>query len=158
LFAGSINVLDNALIQVIAESKLNPNWSTTNDKFGYAPQVRSTFASCAFMSGTVSAQIAVTKSYVDDGNMKVGLYYEDSNHRRAYFAPVLASTLKANGWTTINASLTSYNAITNVPFVNVDALFNSNSITNVGVYFDANGKSPSVKGEISVDNIVIKPN
>ncbi len=150
---GSPAVISNALTQIIAQTNITPNWSSSVDKFGYAPVVDNTFSACAFANATLSAQIYLAKSYVDDGNMQLGFYYEDSNQRRAYFAPVSAAALKANDWTTISTNLSPYNGF--APFVSVDSAFDTNSITNIGIYFDANGKSTNVIGEISVDNIAI---
>ncbi|MES2822010.1 MAG: hypothetical protein V4732_00310 [Pseudomonadota bacterium] len=152
---GSPAVISNVSISNYVWTYLTPNWASTTDKFGYAPDADDIFAACAFANATLSAQIYLSKTYVDDGKMQLGFYYEDSSQRRAYFAPVSAATLKPDDWTIIRSDLTPYNGITLSPFISVDASFDSSSITNVGIYFDANGKSASVIGRVGVDNIDI---
>ena len=152
---GSPAVISNVFISSYVRAYVIPNWASTTDKFGYAPDVDNTFAACAFANATLSAQIYLSQTYVDDGNLQLGFYYEDSSQRRAYFAPVSAATFKADDWTIIRSDLTPYNGITLSPFISVDASFDSSSITNVGIYFDANGKPTSVIGRVGVDNIDI---
>ncbi|MES2822011.1 MAG: hypothetical protein V4732_00315 [Pseudomonadota bacterium] len=149
---GSSAVVTNALTQIIAQTNITPNWSSSIDKFGYAPAVDDTFSACALVNAKLSAQIFLPKSYVDDGNMKLGFYYEDSSQRRAYDKSFSAAVLAANDWSTISVSYSSFDIIS---FISMDPSFNANSITHIGIYFDANGKPTSVTGEISVDNIVI---
>lgn len=153
---GSPNVINGALLQIIAQSKIAPNWTTDSDKLGYSTIVDNTFAACAFTNSSLSAQIYLPKSYVLDGNMQLGFYYEDANNKRAYFSPVSAATLKADGWKTISAPVSAYNGVALSPFVEVDTFFNANNITHIGIYIDANGKPTNVVGEIQIDNIVIK--
>ncbi|RZA05366.1 MAG: hypothetical protein EOO68_06745 [Moraxellaceae bacterium] len=152
---GSADVMTGALTQIIAQTNIRPNWSSSTDKFGFAPFVDSTFANCAFADGIITAQIGVTRSYVNDGKMNVGFYYEDANQKRAFFPPISASTLKADDWVTITTPLSAYDGITLAPFSAVDPAFDPANITNVGIYFDANGKESSVQGEINIDNIAI---
>lgn len=150
---GSSSLTSGALTKIISTSEMTPNWSTATDKFGYAPKTDNSFTPCAFTDGNLSAQVYLPKSYVDDGKMRVGLYYQDSSNRRAYFAPVSAANLAADAWKTISSPLVTTN---NAPaFSATDALFNINDINYVGVYFDANGKPANVGGMLRVDNVFI---
>lgn len=153
---GSPNVLNNALIQIIAQTTTVPNWSSTTDKFAYDAVVDSTFSPCAFKSGTLSAQLYLAQSYVTDGKLQLGFYYEDNAQRRAYFAPISAAGLMGDKWQTISKPLSGYNSVTKAPFSEVDSGFNENAVNYLGLYFYANGKPIDVVGEISLDNIQIK--
>jgi hypothetical protein len=154
---GSPNLTSGALTKIISTSEITPNWSSTTDKFGYAPKVDLAFSPCEFTDGKLSAQVYLPKSYVEDGKMRVGFYYEDSSSRRAYFPPVNVSSMKADAWTTISTPLVTNTPLfttNNAPaFSNFDASFDIYNINYAGIYFDANGKNTTVGGTIKVDNI-----
>lgn len=153
-FAGAVN-FDRAtwLGQFIPDIILNPQWELVPGKWGFAisePLVKATMqpifspslSQCA-SHGTLSAQVYLPSSYVADGKMKVGLYIVDSVGGTYSFtsASLSAAAMTPDGWTKVKVNLDTFSAI-------YDA-------AKIGVFFDPNGKSPSVTGNIRVDNFVI---
>jgi hypothetical protein len=129
-------------ITQIAPSTIFPtDWLHTS-KWGYTSTTNSSFAGCGAV-GTVSANVYLPASYVNDGYLRVSFYAMDPSIGMTFSVPVSVVGLKGDDWNIINVPL----------------WFSSNvddpNAAYLGVIFDANGKDPSIGGALKVDNIMI---
>ena len=124
------------------------NWGTSSRIFGLGIPADTTLASCAY-SGNFHYQMYLPASYVLDGKMKVGIMYTDTSGKHAYMPATSAAGLRGNEWNSISIPLSA------APFTRMDAGFNGANLAYYGVYLDANGKDPAIKGDILIDNFII---
>lgn len=159
---GDPGVVSGALWeQTVSYIPIRPSWRTPEDTIGFAPGIASSVGGCLFLNNhDFTVQTYVPDAYVKAGRMRLGLYYEDWQRRRAYFSSVSVATMLPNAWSNVSAALSTYDPVSKLPFERVEEGFDPNGVLYVGIYFDANGAIPPAISKdtdpLTVDNFMIK--
>jgi hypothetical protein len=130
-------------VSVPASVRIQPQWATVDSTWGFSVMDHTdqlTLDLCS-MKGVLTASVSVAEAYVEDGHMNVGLYFVDNIGTFYPFPSVSVASLSPKDWNTLSVNLPA-----NPPY---------SWVTQVGVYFEQNGKPANVEGEIIIDNLVI---
>jgi Galactose-binding domain-like len=141
--ASQPEVLINWPTSMLSAVIVTPQWEQINSRWGLAITDRSgqSLIDLCSTKGVLTASVSLTSAYIDDGRMNIGLYFIDNVGTTHTFAPVSVATFQRGASNTLSVNLPE------------DAPYSS--VTQVGVYFDGNGKPSSVTGPITIDNFVI---
>lgn len=129
------------MTQIVPATIFPTDWLHTS-KWGYTSTTGSSFAGCGPV-GTVSANVYLPASYVNDGLLRVSFYAMDPSIGMTFSVPVSVIGLKGDDWNIISVPLWFFSAV------------DDPNSAYLGVIFDANGKDPSIGGALKVDNIMI---
>ena len=129
------------MTQIVPTTIFPTDWLHTS-KWGYTSTTNSSFAGCGAV-GTVSANVYLPASYVNDGHLTVSFFATDSAIGTTFSQPVSVIGLKGDDWNLISVPLWFFSSI------------DDPNSAFLGIVFDANGKDPSIGGALKVDNIMI---
>ena len=129
------------MTQIVPSTIFPTDWLHTS-KWGYASTTGTSFAGCGAV-GTVSANVYLPASYVNDGYLTVSFYAMDPSIGMTFSQPTPVVGLKGDDWNIISVPLWFFSAV------------DDPNSAYLGVVFDANGKDPSIGGALKVDNIMI---
>lgn len=126
---------------------ISPTWITDTDQFQVFSYLQNTLN---LDMGTLNLRFEMPQSYVDDGNLLVRAFIEDTSGWRAYFTPIDWASIAANNYLPMDVS---YNI--DIGSLEADDGFDITQVTGVGFDFNANGKPVEIQGDVLIDSIVL---
>lgn len=142
-FANSTDLIQ--MTQLVPTSVFIPTWAS-QPKFGHAAGTDASFASCGTNS-TLSANVYIPASYVNDGHLSVSFYAIDQGGDMTFSQPISVAGVKGNDWNFITTPLWFYSSTA--------WDFNASDVAFLGVIFNSSGKDPLIDGVLKVDNIMV---
>ncbi|WP_166424116.1 glycosyl hydrolase family 8 [Paraglaciecola sp. 20A4] len=128
---------------------VSPNWIADTDAFTVKYQQ---FNGIDITEGRdISFDVKIPANYIEDGNMVVQLVLEDANYQPAFLGYTMVAGLTADEFVTLRFSDVS----ATTEFGYVSDSFDFSQLRGIGVQFVANGKMPTVTGDIQIDNVII---
>ena len=128
---------------------ISPNWLSDSDAFTVKYQQ---FNALDITDGRdISFDVKLPANYVADGNLVVQLVLEDANYQPAFLGYSQVDGFE--GDTFVSFTFRDVGAATEFGYISDN--FDFSQLRGIGVQFVANGKMPTVTGDIQIDNVAI---
>lgn len=127
--------------------KLSIPWAAANDKAAYNVTLD---APVSLKNRELSLELYVANAYVQDGTMGMQVYLRDGTGKYANLGWNGAGSFTGDAWNKLNYKIKDKSSLGWA-----EDGFDLSSVTKVGVELVANGKAPTVVGDLKLDNIKI---
>lgn len=126
-----------------------PSWISNNDNFTVKYQQ---FAPIDMTSGvTISFDVKLPASYVNDGSLITQLYVEDGNFQPGFIGYTSVASRPADEFVTFTYNNISAESV----FGYISGEFDFTNLQGIGIQFISGGKAVDITGDIQIDNVSI---